>query len=129
MDVFRNIVNDTPCLTFDPCAGSEEGNLEVPPMRGLDFILLLDFGVLTEVKLEEAVGGKVNCSEIVELLLLVSLHQHVHLEALQVLTELDHHVIEADLSQFCFSKPLLVLVISFFLPPIMIGAQIFGQYF
>ena len=92
----------------------------------LDFILFLDFGILTEVKLEEAVGGKVQCAQIVELLLLVSIDQYVHLEALQVLAELHHDIIQPDLAQFCFSKPLLVLVISFFLSPQMVGAHLFG---
>ena len=37
----------------------------------------------------------------------------------------DHDVIQPDLTQFCFSKPLFVLMVSLFLPPQMIGAQIF----
>ena len=73
------------CFSFHPGAGSEERNLEMPPMCCLDFVLFLDFGILTEVKLEEALGGKVHGAQIVELLLLVSLDQYVHLEALQVL--------------------------------------------
>ena len=76
------------CLAFDPGAGSEEGNLEMPPMRRLYFILLLDFGVLTKVKLEEAVGVQVYGAKTVELQLLMPLHQYVHLEALQVLSKL-----------------------------------------
>ena len=113
------------CLAFDPGAGSEEGNLEMPPMRRLYFILLLDFGVLTKVKLEEAVGVQVYGAKTVELQLLMPLHQYVHLEALQVLSKLDHDVIQPDLTQFCFSKPLFLFMVSLFLPPQMIGAQIF----
>ena len=73
-----------------------------------------------------------NCKEVVDylqvlnsccLLLLTSLHQYMHFEAFQVLSKLTTMSYSLTWRSSAF---LFVLMVSLFLPPQMIGAQIFG---
>ena len=75
-------------FSFDPGAGCEQGDLKMPPMSTLHFVLLLNFSVFREVKLEEQMVVLGADSESVELHLLVLFDEHVHLEGLQLGVEL-----------------------------------------
>ena len=96
-------------------------------MGTLDLVLLLDFSVLAEIELEQAIGLKANSAETIEFYLLMLLYKHVNLECHQVLAQLEQHVMEAHMSLFRLSKPLLIVLISLLFPPKMACEQIFGK--